>query len=112
MAVSEIEGRRDHVLQLVRHPAGHETVSVFPDLIREVMGRGDWYHTHYRIVQTGPNRLEVLVDRDLAEEKRGALIASFESALSERGILATEIACGRFPEADASLVKKTRIMVL
>lgn len=83
LALRKVEGRADQVLRF-QSPNGE--VAVFPDLLRDRLGRGDYFDWNYLVEQTGPAQLRVTLDRALSANDQSRLRADLAQAFQLRGL--------------------------
>lgn len=83
-AVASVEGRADDVF-LLGGGAQRDLVTVTPDVIRNAVVDADRRILDFRVVQTGPRRVELSLARELAGDAAAAAAANLAAALAKAG---------------------------
>ena len=89
-AVASVEGRQDDVFHL-KGGLGQGLVLVTPDVARNAVIDADRRIQDFRIVQTGPDQIELSLDIALAPEAVSAAAASLSAALAKVGATHVDI---------------------
>jgi putative adenylate-forming enzyme len=87
-AVAAVEGRCDDVFLL---PGERGRVMITPDVVRNAVVDADRRILDYRVVQTGPDTVEVALDEALPPEAGEAALASLSAALMRARAGAVEL---------------------
>ncbi len=105
-AVARIDGRQDDIFILPAAYRGQRMVT--PDVLRNAVVDADRRILDFRIVQTGPAQVRVLLDAALAPEVDDAVIASIQRLCDGMGLARVEVALERGITVDSS-VKLRRV---
>ena len=89
-AVASIDGRQDDVFHL-RCGAGTGSVLVTPDVVRNAVIDADRRIQDFRIIQTGPDQIDLCLDPALAPGAASAAATSLKTALSRIGAAPIEV---------------------
>jgi phenylacetate-coenzyme A ligase PaaK-like adenylate-forming protein len=83
-AVAAVEGRQDDVFHLCG-PGRARLVLVTPDVMRNAVVDADRRIQDFRVIQTGADAVDLVLDAGLAHEAATAAMASLRTALAKAG---------------------------